>query len=98
MKNLISLEEFINEDSINEKVFIKKTPEQAFREASIKLDDQIAKYSEMMRTKPEKANYFKALLDVAHAKMTVLTLKRRADSLKESEEFDQDIEDFLSSI
>lgn len=79
MKNLETFEEFLNEASVRPD---GKTPDQVFREADKKLKEQISKFSEMIKTKPEQANIFRAQLELANAKMVVLHLKKKLDDLK----------------
>lgn len=81
MKHIQSFDDFLNEA-------VRRTADQVNKDASDKLDQQIERYSELMKTKPEKANFYKAMLDLAHAKMTVLNLKRKVDALRESTNFD----------
>jgi len=68
---------------------VKRTADQVNKDAEDRIKNQIARYSEMMKSKPEKANVYKAQLDLAHAKMTVVNLKKKVDALRESTELDE---------
>jgi len=81
MKHIQSFEDFLNEA-------VRRTADQVNKDAEDRIQDQIARYSELMKTKPEKANFYKAMLDLAHAKMTVTHLKAKVDALREGTEFD----------
>jgi hypothetical protein len=81
LQHIQSFDDFINEA-------VRRTADQVNKDAEFALKGQIDRYSELMKTKPEKANFYKAMLDLAHAKMTVLSLKRKVDALRESTEFD----------
>lgn len=73
---------YVIKESINEAV--KRTAAQVNKDAEDRIKNQIARYSELMKTKPEKANYYKAQLDLAHARATTINLKKKVDALKES--------------
>ena len=81
MKHIQSFDDFLNEA-------VRRTADQVNKDMEDRLNTQIERYSELMKTKPEKANFFKAMLDLAHAKMTVAHLKAKVDALRESTEFD----------
>ena len=72
--------ESINESSINEAV--KRSAAEVNRDAEERLKNQISRYSELMKSNPERADIYKAQLDLAHAKMTVVAMKKKLDSLK----------------
>jgi hypothetical protein len=61
---------------------VRRTADQVNKEADDRLKAQIAKYSELMKTHPEKADVYKAQLDLAHAKQTVLAMKKKLESIK----------------
>jgi hypothetical protein len=46
------------------------------------IQNQIARYSELMKTNPEKADVYKAQLDLVHAKQTVLAMKKKLAAVK----------------
>ena len=52
------------------------------KDAEKRIKDQIVRYSELMKTNPGRANFYKAQLDLAHARMTVIALKRKVDALR----------------
>ena len=81
MKRIQSFDDFLNEA-------VRRTADQVNKDTSDRIGQQIERYSELMKTKPEKANLYKAMLDLSHAKMTVLNLKKKVDALRESTEFD----------
>lgn len=85
MKHIFAFDEFVNEAA-------KRTAAQVNKDAEDRLKNQISRYSELMKSNPEKANIYKAMLDLANARMVVLNLKKKLDSLRESSEF-EDIED-----
>jgi hypothetical protein len=68
------------ESDINEGV--RRNADQVNQDAERRIKDQIAKYSELMKTNPEKANIYKAQIDLAHARMTVVAMKKKLDQLK----------------
>jgi hypothetical protein len=63
---------------------VRRTADQVNKDSEDRIKNQIARYSELMKTKPEKANYYKAQLDLAHARATMINLKKKVDALKES--------------
>lgn len=90
MKNLISFNQFINEsfDSSElefEELFteaLRRTADQVMKDAEDKIKDQISRYSELMKSNPEKADIYKAQLDLIHAKQTVLQMKKKLEQVK----------------
>ena len=88
---LKSYEEFINEsvdsaefelDELFTEAIKKRRPEEVMKEAEEKIKMQIARYSELMKSKPEKADLYKAQLDLIHAKQTVLQMKKKLEQVK----------------
>jgi hypothetical protein len=61
---------------------VRRPVDQVNKEAEDRLKAQIQKYSELMKTNPEKANIYKAQIDLAHAKQVVLSLKKKLEALK----------------
>ena len=51
-------------------------------DAEKKLKDQVAKYSELIKTKPERADFYKAQIDLVNAKMVVLKMKERVEQVR----------------
>ena len=68
---------------------VKRTAAQVNKDAEDRIKNQIDRYSELMKSNPDKANVYKAQLDLAHAKMTVVNLKKKVDALRESTELDE---------
>ena len=91
MNNIVSFEEYLNEDLINEAAR-RRTAAEVNKESMDRIKNQMTKYAELMKTNPEKANIYKALLDLAHARMAVVTAKTKVDSLRESIDFDEDLD------
>ena len=52
------------------------------REAEDLLKDQIRRYTDRMKTNPDKTEIYKAQLELAHARLNVLTAKKQLDQLK----------------
>jgi len=52
------------------------------REAEDLLKDQIRRYTDRMKTNPDKTEIYKAHLELAHARLNVLTAKKQLDQLK----------------
>jgi hypothetical protein len=52
------------------------------REAEDLLKDQIRRYTDRMKTNPDKTEIYKAHLELAHARLNVLTAKKQLDRLK----------------
>jgi hypothetical protein len=68
---------------------VKRTADQVNKDAENRIKTQIDRYSDLMKSKPEKANVYKAMLDLAHARMTVVNLKKKVDALRESVSLDE---------
>jgi hypothetical protein len=89
MKNIKNLEDFLlesyNEASLDELFCeaVRRTADQIHKEADDKIKEQIAKYSELMKSNPEKADLYKAQLDLTHAKQTVLAMKQKLQQVKD---------------
>ena len=82
MENPIkSYDSFVNEGSVNEAA---KRRESAIvsKEQEMKLVQQINNYTEKMKNKPEKANYYKAMIDLTNAKLMVITLRKKVEMMK----------------
>lgn len=90
MENLKSYNEFISEsfDSSEmelEGLFteaVKRTADQVMKDAENKIKEQISRYSDLMKSNPEKADVYKAQLDLVHAKQTVLQMKKKLEQVK----------------
>ena len=52
------------------------------QEAEGLLKDQIARYTDRMKSNPDKIEIYKAHLELAHARLNVLTAKKQLDQLK----------------
>lgn len=52
------------------------------RDAEMKLKEQLQKYTELIKTKPEKADVYKAQIDLVNAKQMVLQAKERLEMVK----------------
>jgi len=94
MKNLPTFNDFLNEEveaiynelestdtEVNEAR--KRSADEVAKDAENKIKDQIARYSELMKTNPEKADIYKAQLDLAHARRNVLSMKDKLRKVKE---------------
>ena len=75
MKSFQSFDDFLNEAT-------NRTPDQVNKDSEKRIKEQIVRYSELMKSNPGRANFYKAQLDLAHARMTVLNLKRKVDALR----------------
>jgi hypothetical protein len=75
MKNFESFEDFLNEAT-------KRTADQVNKDAETRIKSQIDRYSELMKSNPEKADLYKAQLELSHARMTVLNLKKKLDAIR----------------
>lgn len=91
MDKLKSYNDFINESFESDELELeelfteavrKRTPEQVMKDAEDKIKEQIGRYSELMKTRPEKADVYKAQLDLVHAKQTVLQMKKKLEQVK----------------
>ena len=71
-----SYDEFINEAAK------RRTLAEYKAEAEKKLKDQIAKYTELIKTKPERADFYKAQMDLVNAKIVVLKMKERVEQVR----------------
>ncbi len=56
--------------------------EEVQRDAEMKLKEQLEKYTEMIKTNPEKADVYKAQIDLVNAKTMVLKAKERLQMVK----------------
>ena len=91
MKLLSNFEDFINESNTNiedlslDELFteaVKRSSAEVIKDAEDKIKQQISRYSELMKTNPEKADLYKAQLDLVHAKQTVLAMKKKLEQVK----------------
>ena len=85
-----SYDEFINESINNEELeldqlfteAVKRSAAEVMRDAEEKIKNQIERYSELMKSNPEKADVYKAQLDLIHAKQTVLAMKKKLQQVQ----------------
>ena len=85
-----SYNEFINESINNEELeldqlfteAVKRSAAEVMRDAEEKIKNQIERYSELMKSNPEKADVYKAQLDLIHAKQTVLAMKKKLQQVQ----------------
>jgi hypothetical protein len=97
MKTLLTFAEFTNESYSQENELIgnedleldqlfteavKRSAAEVMKSAEMAIQNQIARYSELMKTNPEKADVYKAQLDLVHAKQTVLAMKKKLAAVK----------------
>lgn len=61
---------------------VKRSDAEVMKDAEEKIKNQIARYSELMKSKPENADVYKAQLDLIHAKQTVLAMKKKLQQVK----------------
>jgi|APGre2960657505_1045072.scaffolds.fasta_scaffold77614_2 hypothetical protein len=61
---------------------VRRTADQVNKDAEDRLKIQIDKYAQLMKTHPEKADIYKAQLDLAHAKQIVLSMKKKLEAVK----------------
>lgn len=78
-----------NMDIVNEEIdalLFEAGPRRKFNEihmeAEMKLKEQLAKYTEMIKNKPEKADVYKAQIDLINAKTMVLQAKEKLQMVK----------------
>lgn len=89
MENIKNLEDFLlesySEISLDELFCeaVKRAADQIQKEAEDKIKEQIAKYTDLIKSKPEKADLYKAQLDVIHAKQNVLAMKKKLQQVKD---------------
>jgi hypothetical protein len=85
-----SYEDFLNESTNNEELTldelfteaVKRSAAEVMKDAEDKIKEQISRYSELMKTNPEKADIYKAQLDLIQAKQTVLAMKKKLEQVK----------------
>jgi hypothetical protein len=96
MEEIKTFENFLNEsyneaylETLNEEIdamLFEAAPRRKFAEiqkdAEMKLKEQLEKYTEMIKSKPEKADVYKAQIDLVNAKMMVLQAKERLEMVK----------------
>ncbi len=76
--------EILNEE-IDELLFEaqkKREFHEVQRDAEMKLKEQLQKYTELIKTRPEKADVYKAQIDLVNAKQMVLQAKERLEMVK----------------
>ena len=85
---LFKSKEQINEstlESLENSLFldeaVRKPASQVNRETETRLKDQLANYSKKMKDNPEKADVYKAKIDLANAKLATLTAKKKLDQI-----------------
>jgi len=97
MEKIDSFEKFIletyseaNMDLVNEEIDAmlfeagpRRKPQEVQVEAELKLKEQLAKYTEMIKSNPEKADVYKAQIDLVNAKTMVLKAKERLQMVKD---------------
>jgi hypothetical protein len=97
MEKIDSFEKFLletyseaNMDIVNEEIdamLFEAGPRRKFNEihaeAEMKLKEQLAKYTEMIKNNPEKADVYKAQIDLVNAKQMVLQAKERLQMVKD---------------
>lgn len=97
MEKIDSFEKFLLEtyseahlDAVNEEIdemLFESRPKRRFEEvqkdAQIKLNSQLQKYTELIKSNPERADVYKAQLDLVNAKMMVLQAKERVHMVKQ---------------
>lgn len=67
-------------DFVNEAKY--RSASEINREAEDLLKTQIKRYTDRMKTNPDKIEIYKAQLELTHAKLNVLTAKKQLDQLK----------------
>ena len=79
-----------NMDLINEEIdalLFEAGPRRKFNEiqveAEMRLRDQLQKYTELIKSNPEKADVYKAQIDLVNAKQMVLQAKERVYMVKQ---------------
>jgi hypothetical protein len=60
----------------------RRTADEVNREAERRLKEQITRYSELMKSNPDRADIYKAQLDLANARMMVVAMKKKLDQVK----------------
>ena len=97
MEKIVSFEKFLletyseaNMDIVNEEIdalLFEAGPRRKFNEihmeAELKLKEQLQKYTEMLKSNPEKADVYKAQIDLINAKQMVLQAKERLQMVKD---------------
>lgn len=91
MNTIKTYTEFLNETNENKDLItmddlfteaVRRPDAEVMKDAEEKIKNQIAKYSELMKSKPEKADVYKAQLDLVHAKQTVLAMKKKLQQVQ----------------
>ena len=97
MEKIDSFEKFLletyseaNMDLVNEEIDAmlfeagpRRNPQEVQAAAELKLKEQLAKYTEMIKSNPEKADVYKAQIDLVNAKTMVLKAKERLQMVKD---------------
>ncbi len=60
----------------------RRTFAEVQKDAEMKLKEQLEKYTEMIKKNPEKADVYKAQIDLVNAKQMVLQAKQRLEMVK----------------
>jgi hypothetical protein len=91
MNTIKTYTEFLNESNENKDLItmddlfcesIRRSDAEVMKDAEEKIKNQIARYSELMKSHPEKADLYKAQLDLIHAKQTVLAMKKNLQKIQ----------------
>lgn len=97
MEKINSFEKFLletysesNMDLVNEEIDAllfeaapRRKPQEIQATAELKLKEQLQKYTEMIKSNPEKADVYKAQIDLVNAKTMVLKAKERLQMVKD---------------
>lgn len=97
MEKIDSFEKFlletyseVNMEIVNEEIdamLFEAGPRRKFNEihaeAEMKLNQQLQKYTEMIKSNPEKSDVYKAQIDLVNAKQMVLQAKQRLQMVKD---------------
>lgn len=95
MHKIASFEDFVNKKTIVENdedldlelddLFteaVRKSTAESIKDAEVRIKDQITRYSELLKKNPTKSPIYKAQIDLANAKWTVLQLRKKVLQLK----------------
>lgn len=88
MSHYIStFESFLNENEDEDGEFLSEAAKRreaaiVMKEQEMELVNQVNRYSELMKSKPEKANYYKLMVDLANAKLQVLAIRHKLEAMK----------------
>jgi hypothetical protein len=90
MSHYIStFESFLNENEDEDGEFLSEAAKRretaiVMKEQEMSLVKQINRYTEMMKSNPAKANYYKLMVDLANAKLQVLAIRNKLETMKGS--------------